>query len=95
VSEVTRARPLQAAVTSAAAFAVGAALPVAVAVVAPAEHAVSAVVAGSLVSLTALGGIGARVGGAPPLRASLRTAFFGAAALAIAIAVGKAFGVAA
>ena len=86
------ARPLQAALASAATFAVGAALPIAMIVLVP-PAAVAMVVAGSsLVLLAALGAIAAGVGGASPLVGAARVAFWGALAMAATAAVGALFG---
>ncbi len=94
ISDVMSAKPLQAALTSAAAFSAGAALPVLTALVAPAAAVVPALAAGALVFLVALGAVGARVGGAPALKAALRVAVMGALALALTAAAGKLFGAA-
>jgi VIT1/CCC1 family predicted Fe2+/Mn2+ transporter len=92
VSDALSARPVQAGLTSAATFAVGAALPLITALVATAPY-VAAVVSGtSLVFLTVLGAVSARTGGAPVLRASLRVAFWGALAMGLTAAVGRLFG---
>lgn len=92
ISEHTTARPVQAALTSAATFAVGAALPLLVVLLAPMTAMVPAVAASALVFLAVLGWLGARTGGARPLRAMLRVTFWGALALAATALVGKAFG---
>ena len=92
ISEHTTARPVQAALTSAATFAVGAALPLLVVLLAPMGAMVPAVAASALVFLAVLGWLGARTGGARPLRAMLRVTFWGALALAATALVGKAFG---
>jgi VIT1/CCC1 family predicted Fe2+/Mn2+ transporter len=92
ISEEVGARPVQAALTSAATFAVGAALPLFTALVAPAGHRVPILAATSLLFLTALGGIAARAGGAPLLRASARVAFWGALAMGLTAGVGALFG---
>ncbi len=94
ITEHQRARPLQAALASAASFAVGAALPLALVTFAPAASMSAAVVAGSLFALVGLGALAARIGGAPPLRAALRVGFWGAAAMALTHLVGRLFGVA-
>ena len=92
LSEELAARPLQAALASAATFAVGAALPVLTAVLAPAAN-LSAVVTGiSLASLAGLGAIAAQVGGASALAGASRVAFWGALAMATTAAVGRLFG---
>lgn len=92
ISEHTTARPVQAALTSAATFAVGAALPLLVVLFAPMTAMVPAVAASALVFLAVLGWLGARTGGARPLKAMLRVTFWGALALAATALVGKAFG---
>ena len=92
LSEVVSARPVQAGLTSAATFAVGAALPLITSLLAPAPHVVSVVAGTSLMFLTALGGLSARAGGAPVLRASARVAFWGALAMALTALVGRLFG---
>jgi VIT1/CCC1 family predicted Fe2+/Mn2+ transporter len=84
-----RANPLQAAFASAAAFAAGAALPVAVAALWPGPHAAAWIVATSLVFLAALGAIAARAGGAALGRGAVRVAFWGAAAMAITYVIGR------
>jgi VIT1/CCC1 family predicted Fe2+/Mn2+ transporter len=92
LSELTTARPLQAAIASAATFAVGAALPLGVAWLAPLEALAVAVSAASLVFLAGLGALGARAGGAPVLKAVARVVFWGALAMAVTAGVGKLFG---
>ena len=86
------ARPLQAALASAATFAVGAALPIAVVVLVPPASVVVVVAASSLVLLAALGAVAAGVGGASPLTGAARVAFWGALAMAATAAVGALFG---
>jgi vacuolar iron transporter family protein len=92
MSESVSARPVQAGLTSAGTFAVGAALPLLTALVAPPSHVVAVVATTSLVFLTALGALSARTGGAPVLRASLRVAFWGALAMGVTAIVGRMFG---
>jgi VIT1/CCC1 family predicted Fe2+/Mn2+ transporter len=92
ITEVSTARPLQAAVTSAITFAVGAALPLAVVVLAPASALLPVVAVSTLVFLALLGALGARAGGAPPLKGAVRVTIWGAAALAITAAAGALFG---
>ncbi len=92
ISEVHEARPVQAAVTSAGAFAAGAALPIVVASIVPASSLALSVSAASLVSLAVLGSVSARAGGASMVRASLRVMFWGALAMAITAAVGRLVG---
>lgn len=92
LSTQMEARPVQAALASAASFAVGAALPLALAVLLPRAAIEVGVAAGSLVFLAVLGIVGARAGGAPVLRATIRVTFWGAMAMAITAAVGMLFG---
>lgn len=87
-----RARPLQAAFASAATFAVGALLPLAVAWFAPSANLAALVTASSLLFLTVLGGIAARAGGAKSLRGALRVGFWGAFAMGLTYVVGQAMG---
>jgi VIT1/CCC1 family predicted Fe2+/Mn2+ transporter len=92
ISETLRARPIQAALASAASFAVGAFLPLAVAAISPEARLVPLVAGGSLVFLAALGGLAARVGGASPIAGAARVAFWGALAMAITAGAGALFG---
>jgi len=92
ISSTLSARPVQAALTSAATFAVGAALPLATALVSPPAAAVTVVTATSLAFLVGLGAVGAKTGGAPVGRAALRVAFWGALAMALTAVVGRLFG---
>lgn len=78
--------------TSAATFAVGAALPLLIAFVTPAPRVVAFVAGTSLVFLTVLGAVSASAGGAPVLRASVRVAFWGALAMGLTALVGRLFG---
>ncbi len=89
------ARPVQAAFASAGTFAVGAALPLAVALLTPREATLWAVAGSSLFFLGVLGALSAKVGGAPVVKATLRVTFWGALAMGITSAVGALFGVAA
>ncbi len=91
ISANRRARPLQAAMASAASFAVGAALPLAVAALAPQAALIASVSGTSLVFLAVLGGIAARVGGAGLLVGAARITFWGALAMAITAAAGALF----
>lgn len=91
----TTARPVQAALTSALTFTAGAALPLLVAVLLPASSLAMGVSAASIAFLALLGGVGARVGGAPVWKAVARVTFWGAIAMAITAGIGAAFGVAA
>jgi VIT1/CCC1 family predicted Fe2+/Mn2+ transporter len=94
MSEALAARPLQAAVASAAMFAIGAALPIAVIVAAPRGRLSVAVASTSLVLLAALGALAARAGGASPGIGAARVTFWGALAMAATAGVGALFGVA-
>jgi vacuolar iron transporter family protein len=91
-SETHMARPIQAAVASAGTFALGAAIPLAVAALSNPAGLVVLVSIASLVSLAMLGVLSARAGGAPVLRATLRVCFWGALAMVITAAVGRLFG---
>ncbi len=92
ISEITTARPVQAALTSAVTFAIGAAMPLLMVVVSPASMLVPIVSAASLGFLALLGAIGAKAGGANIWRATARVTFWGALALAITAGIGKLFG---
>jgi vacuolar iron transporter family protein len=92
ISDELRARPVQAALASAATFALGAALPLAIAAVVSGTQAIPAVSVGSLVSLTGLGALAARAGGAPIGGAVARVTFWGALAMGITALAGRLFG---
>ena len=92
LSEHLTARPLQAALASAATFAVGAALPILTVMVAPVGHASLTVAVVSLACLAGLGALAARTGGASAWVGLARVAFWGAAAMALTAGVGKLFG---
>lgn len=92
ITEAQRARPVVAALASAAAFAVGAALPLVTALVSPPGALAPVVTAASLVFLAVMGGFAARAGGAPIAAGALRVTFWGALAMALTYAVGKIFG---
>jgi len=92
LSEIHAARPVQAAMASAATFAVGAALPLVLAMISPAPRIIPAVALGSLLFLAGLGALGARAGGARMTRATMRVSFWGALAMAITWLVGRLFG---
>lgn len=92
ISETLSARPVQAALASAASFAVGALLPLAVTAMAPATSLMAWVSATSLVFLALLGAVAARVGGAGILVGAWRVTFWGALAMAITAGVGALFG---
>jgi vacuolar iron transporter family protein len=92
ISEITTARPVQAALASAASFSVGAAMPLLMVIVSPAGALVPIVSAASLAFLALLGAIGARVGGANVLRGTGRVIFWGALAMAFTAGTGKLLG---
>lgn len=93
ISESLSARPVQAALASAATFAVGAALPLLTVVISPAGYLVPLVAGCSLVFLVVLGGVSAHAGGAPIVKAAARVAFWGALAMALTAGVGALFGI--
>jgi len=92
MSEATRARPIQAALASAAAFAVGAAPPLLLALFLPTAGLTPVVAGSSLVLLSVLGGTAARLGGAPLVTGAARVAFWGAVAMGCTALVGRFFG---
>jgi VIT1/CCC1 family predicted Fe2+/Mn2+ transporter len=92
ISEFTTARPIQAALTSAATFSIGAALPLAAAILMPQGWIIPGVSVAALAFLALLGALGARAGGAPVLRATSRVVFWGAFALALTAGIGRLFG---
>ncbi len=92
ISHTITARPVQAALASAATFTVGAALPLTVAAFVPMSLAIPSVTAASLVSLAALGALSAQAGGAPVLKAVARVTLWGALAMAATAAIGALFG---
>jgi len=94
ISEMTIARPIQAALTSAATFSAGAALPLALVIAAPGVWLVPIEAAASLLFLALLGGVGARAGGAPVWAATLRVTFWGALAMALTAGIGRLVGIA-
>jgi VIT1/CCC1 family predicted Fe2+/Mn2+ transporter len=93
MSEVTTARPIQAAFTSAATFAAGAALPLFTAILIPHSMIVAGVSIASVLFLALLGAVGARVGGAKIGKAVVRVTFWGAMAMAITAGIGSLFGI--
>ena len=94
LSEITRAKPIQAAAASAASFVMGAALPVIIVIFAPMNHMIEIVSASSLLFLSFLGALAAKTGGSGVARGILRVSFWGAAAMAATALVGYIFGVA-
>lgn len=93
ISDTLAARPVQAALASAGAFAVGALLPLLLALVLPASGLMWGLGLGSLASLAFLGVLAARAGGAPIVKSVLRVTFWGALAMGLTAAVGWMFGV--
>jgi VIT1/CCC1 family predicted Fe2+/Mn2+ transporter len=94
MSEVTAARPIQAAITSAATFATGAALPLLTALFLPHSILILGVSVASLFFLALLGAIGAQAGGAHIGKATVRVTFWGAIAMALTAGIGAVFGTA-
>ncbi|GAC1636949.1 MAG: VIT family protein [Candidatus Acidiferrum sp.] len=92
ISDTFRARPVQAALASAASFAVGAAMPLSITALAPESLLIPLVSCTSLVFLALLGGFAARAGGAAVFAGAIRVTFWGAAAMAVTAAVGWIFG---
>ncbi|GAB3097652.1 VIT1/CCC1 transporter family protein [Lysobacter terrae] len=93
ITETLRARPVQAAIASAASFAIGAALPIATALTAKANTSIW-ITSTTLVALMGLGGLAAYAGGAPILKGAARVVFWGALAMALTAGVGRLFGTA-
>jgi vacuolar iron transporter family protein len=93
ITDTGRARPLQAALSSALAFSIGATLPVLAAWAAPQARTIPVVAALTLASLVVLGCVAAWAGGAPMLRGATRVVFWGSLAMALTAGVGKLFGV--
>lgn len=94
ISEITTARPIQAALTSAATFAIGAAMPLLMVLVSPASMLIPAVSIASLLFLALLGAIGAKAGGANITKATLRVTFWGAFAMVLTAGIGAIVGTA-
>lgn len=92
ISEILSARPIQAALASAATFAVGAAMPLLSVLISPQSVLIPIVVGTSIVFLALLGAFGAHAGGAPVTRAAIRVTFWGALAMALTAGVGALFG---
>ena len=95
ISEASTARPVQAALASAGTFAVGAVLPLLIALLSPRSAVMWSVSGSSLVFLSLLGFMAARTGGAPVISGAVRVTFWGALAMALTAGVGALFGVAA
>jgi VIT1/CCC1 family predicted Fe2+/Mn2+ transporter len=92
ISDTMTARPVQAAFTSAATFAAGAALPLLFAAFATGAVQIAVVAVTALFFLAALGAVGAKAGGAPVVAAAVRVTFWGALAMAVTALIGTAFG---
>jgi len=92
ITEIQRARPVQAAFASAASFSVGAAMPLLAVLLAPARGLAAIVTGSSLVVLAILGAVAARAGGARAAAGAMRVTLWGALAMAITYAVGALFG---
>jgi VIT1/CCC1 family predicted Fe2+/Mn2+ transporter len=92
LSDLTAARPVVAALASAAMFAVGAAMPLVMVLISPASYLIPLVSVASLGFLALLGAIGAKAGGAEMLKATVRVTFWGALAMAATGGIGKLFG---
>ena len=92
ISEILRARPIQAALTSAGSFAIGAIMPLLITAIAPATRLIPLVSGTSLVFLALLGGLAAHAGGAGVLMGAIRVMFWGALAMALTGGVGSLFG---
>ncbi len=93
ISHITTARPVQAALASAASFAIGGILPLLVALLTPGAWVISLVFGATLVFLAGFGAAGAFIGGAPMTRAIIRIVFWGAISMAVTAAAGALFGV--
>jgi VIT1/CCC1 family predicted Fe2+/Mn2+ transporter len=91
ITDALSARPIQAALTSAASFAVGAAMPLLVAALAPESDLIPLVAGTSLLFLALLGGLAARAGGAGVTAGAIRVTFWGALAMAVTAGVGALF----
>ena len=92
ISEMMTAQPIQAALTSAVTFAVGAALPLLTVVISPVAYLIPVVAGTSLVFLALLGALAAYTGGAPIVAGAVRVTFWGAIAMALTAGVGHLFG---
>ncbi|MCC6483196.1 MAG: VIT family protein [Sphingomonadaceae bacterium] len=92
ITAMTEARPVLAAFTSAGTFTAGAALPLALAALLPINLVVAGQAAGSILFLALLGAVGAKAGGAAPLRPVVRVVFWGALAMGLTAAIGNLVG---
>lgn len=91
ITETLRAKPIQAALASAAAFVIGALLPIAAVLIAPSDHLQGTIVVATLVSLAGSGALAGWAGGASVLRGARRVVFWGAIAMGMAALVGHLF----
>jgi VIT1/CCC1 family predicted Fe2+/Mn2+ transporter len=94
MTELSHARPLQAAGASSASFTAGAALPLLAVVLAPSSLRIEVTMAATMLALALTGWAGARMGGAPPARGTLRVLVWGVAAMVLTMLVGRAVGTA-
>jgi vacuolar iron transporter family protein len=92
ISEISTAKPIQAALTSAATFAVGAAMPLLAVLASPPDIIIPIVTAAALAFLALLGAVGATAGGANVIRATARVTFWGALAIALTAGIGAVVG---
>jgi VIT1/CCC1 family predicted Fe2+/Mn2+ transporter len=92
ISQITTARPIQAAMTSALTFSVGAAMPLLAVLLSPGPYVVASVTISSLAYLAVLGAIGAKAGGADIIKATIRVTFWGAFAMAVTAGIGLVIG---
>ncbi len=92
ISSISTARPVQAALASAATFSVGAAAPLVLVLVSPSSVLIPVVAVGSLLFLAMLGAVGARAGGAGLLKPTVRVTFWGAFAMGLTAGIGAVFG---
>ncbi len=92
ISDLSTARPIQAAFASAGTFTIGAVMPLLTVLITPATALIPVVIASSILFLALLGGFGAYVGGAPVTKAALRVTFWGALAMGLTAGVGYLFG---
>lgn len=92
ISSISAARPVQAALASAATFSVGAAAPLVLVLVSPSGVLIPVVAVGSLLFLAILGAVGARAGGAGLLKPTIRVTFWGAFAMGLTAGIGAVFG---
>lgn len=92
ITETLRARPIQAALASAASFVAGAIIPIITIALAPPSHVTEIAATASLTTLAILGAVAAYAGGAPAIKGALRVTFWGALAMGITTLIGRLFG---